>query len=143
VSVNEQTPMSAFFFKVMDFVYYLACPFLMCFVMAWFLEAIGMHRVLSIYMVKQGVLVLSSFFSGVLLGLKIGSERGGMMSLFMGLLAIGFFSYELNKDVTIIEQYARYFPILEAATPSFFLLLLPGIYLLGVLFYRFFTVSPD
>jgi hypothetical protein len=141
---SQEEVLSELLKRALDFIYFLLLPVILFLVLGWALNVIE-EATLSFddQLSKSGTLLLTAFLTGVMVGLKIAGEKGGMLTLVMGLVAILFFNYLTTQDVRGIELYTKYVPMLNTSTPAMLVYLIPGTWFLGVLLYRFFTVSPD
>lgn len=92
---------------------------------------------------KTGAILMSSFLTGVVVGLKISQQKGGLLALSLAILAMLGFSYTMNHELPVAEPFLRMIPLLSASAPPYVPYLVPVAGFLGILLYRFFTVSTD
>lgn len=132
------------FFRILDYVYFVLLSMGLYIGFAWF---IGTVEEASIQMddkwLKSAAIVLASFVTGVIIGLKISRQKGGMLTLVFGMLAMVTFTYLMTHEIRQLDMYARYIPLLRTTPHPFIPYVIPGAGFLGMLMYRFFTVSAD
>jgi hypothetical protein len=87
-------------------------------------------------------LVGGAFLGGVFIRQKIEDEMGGMGLFFLGLLALVLFAFVTHLDVEKLGGvYSQFMPRLLRPSVGDYLPMLPGIGLVGMLFYKFFTLK--
>jgi hypothetical protein len=87
-------------------------------------------------------LISGAFLGGVFIRQKIEDEMGGMGLFFLGLLALIIFSFLTHMDIAKLGGvYSQFMPRLLRPSVGDFLFMLPGIGLVGMLFYKFFTLK--
>lgn len=88
------------------------------------------------------LLISGAFFGGVFIRQKIEDEMGGMGLFFLGMLALIIFSILTHMDIEKVGGiYSQFMPKLLRPSMADYLYMLPGIGLVGMLFYKYFTLK--
>ena len=88
------------------------------------------------------LILLSTFLAGAFMRQKMEDESGGMGLFLLGMLSLVAFAFLTQYDITTHGQvYSRFMPRILRTSTLDYLYFLPGVGLLGMLFYKYFTLK--
>lgn len=139
---NSNNVVMQFFQRLFDLAIFLIVPVMIALAISWFCDAMTLSNAFQQSLITSGVLLLSGFFTGVFIGLKIAGEKGGILTLVLGmgaLIAMAYFVFQESKGMELITSY---FPFFHGSAPTYVAFSIPGAGLLGILFCKFFSIHP-
>lgn len=88
------------------------------------------------------LIILSTFLAGAFMRQKMEDETGGLGVFVLGILALLVFAFLTFQDIkTTGGVYSRFMPKLLRYSLLDYIYLLPAVGVLGMLFYKYFTLK--
>lgn len=122
--------------------YFTFLPIILTVIINWAVASFTMNNFYQEHWMMPALIVLSTFLAGAFMRQKMEDEAGGMGLFLLGMLALIAFTFLTHYDITSHGQvYSRFMPKILRTSTLDYLYFLPGVGLLGMLFYKYFTLK--
>lgn len=122
--------------------YFTFLPIFLTIVLNWVVASFTMNNFYQESWMMPLLLLLSTFLAGAFIRQKMEDEIGGMGLFVMAVLALLVFTLLSYYDMTTHGGvYSRMMPKILPYSAQNYLYFLPGVGLLGMLFYKYFTLK--
>ncbi len=122
--------------------YFTLLPVALVILLNWAAYALASTTFYQDFWMMPSLLVLATFLGGALIRQKMEEEEGGMGLFFLGLMGLMVFAWLTWLDINGSgDMYSRYMPKLLKPSMADYVFAIPGIGLVGMLFYKYFTLK--
>lgn len=122
--------------------YFTFLPLMLLCLLHWAVYSFAMNNLYQESWTMPALLLLATFLAGAFMRQKMEDENGGMGLFVIGILALIVFSLITYQDIaTTGGIYSRFLPKILRRSLLDYLYFLPGVGMLGMLFYKYFTLK--
>ncbi len=127
---------------VFHMVYFTLLPIIITVLVNWAVYSFTAHNFYQALWMAPTLLLLSTFLAGALIRQKIEDAMGGMGLFVLGIIALGVFAYLTSLDIQKTGGvYSQLMPRFLLPGLESYVYMLPGVGILGMLFYKYFTLK--
>lgn len=122
--------------------YFSLLPVVLVILLNWAAYAIAATTFYQDFWMMPSLLVLGTFLGGALIRQKMEDEEGGMGLFFLGMMGLMVFAWLTWLDINDPgAMYSRFMPKLLKPSLSDYVYGIPAIGMVGMLFYKYFTLK--
>jgi hypothetical protein len=123
-------------------VYFTLMPIACTWGVNWVVYWVTADNLYSEAWMMPALLLFGTFLGGVFIRQKIEDDNGGMALFFLGMVALIIFSILTHMDIEKVGGiYSQFMPKLLRPSIASYIYMLPGVGLIGMMFYKFFTIK--
>jgi len=122
--------------------YFLLLPIFLSVLIQWAVYSLTMNTFYEAPWMAPALLLFATFLSGALMRQKMEDDNGGMVVFALGIMALIAFAWMTRLDILHTGTiYGGFMPKPLSYTLLDYILMLPGVGLLGMLAYKYFTLK--
>lgn len=139
---EKPNPVAAFLNGIFLLAYFTLLPVILLVILSWIAYTLTSNNFFQDPWMMPGLLLFSTFLAGALMRQKMEDEDGGMVLFFLGIVGLLAFAWMTQHDIdTLGGMYSRFLPKLLRPGLEQYVYMLPGVGIVGMLFYKYFTIK--
>lgn len=122
--------------------YFTLLPIILTVAINWMAYSFTAHNFYRALWMSPALLILSTFLAGALIRQRIEDAMGGMGLFVLGILALCLFAGLTFHDIQKVGGvYSQLMPSFLLPSVESYVYMLPGVGVMGMLFYKYFTLK--